>query len=488
MVRQRSVQLGLSLALVLIPFLFVTFVPVSDLPQHAAQIRLLDELLGLEHATVELEHYTVRWWAPGNLVYGIFFLWARVLAPVAAARASMATLALLFVAALHFLSRSRERPPEHATLASLLVFSVSLYWGFVGFLLGAAAFLIALPTLLAPLSSAHPLRSLALLAAAIGGVYFTHSLWLVPASIALLLGAWQRDGRPTPRDVGFRALALVPAAVASLLWLPALRAERAASGFELGVRYLPLSERLSLEFLSDVLLGGLEGPIEPLLLVLLAAWVILAISRREGPVDRPLSILGALLLLFALLGPDAYLNTRHMNLRFGFVGGALIALASPALALRARLRQLLPAAALATLAISTTWAWRDVQARELDGLAASLALDPEPSRTLGLDYVGMSEVIRTPPFLQLFAWRQALHGGEVSFSFAEHQAGIVGASDARPSSATPGLEWRADLAHVEDLRAFDHVLVVGALPDELAPALLLMSEPDTRVRLYRVRH
>lgn len=484
----RAIQLGISLVLVALPFLVVRFVPISDLPQHAAQIRLLDELLGIESASVELSDYTVRWWAPGNLAYGIFFVWARLLDPVAAARASMATLALLLVLAFHALARARDRAPEHATLASMLVFSISLYWGFVGFLLGAVIFLLLLPTLLAPLDAARPWRSVGVLAAAITAIYFAHSLWLVPAALALLIGAVGVGERPRFRTVVMRMAALSPAVIASLLWLPALRSERAALGFDLGLRYLPISGRLSIDFGCDVLLGGLVGPLEPVLLLLSFAWVALGISRDRAALDRPLAALGSLLLLFALLGPDAYLNTRHMNLRFGFIGGALLLLATPRMPLRDSLRHAIPVVALLVLVASTASAWRDVEDRELRGLSASLAASPAPTRTLGLDYVGMSDVLRTPPFLQLFAWRQALHGGELSFSFAEHRAGIVGLAGSRERSWTPGLEWRADLATVEDLRAFDQVLVVGALPDTLSAELTpLDPESDAPVRLYGVR-
>lgn len=488
MKNQRTIQLGISLMLVALPFFAVRFAPISDLPQHAAQIRLLDELLGIETATVELSDYTVRWWAPGNLVYGVFFLWARVLDPIAAARASIATLALLLVLAFHALARARERPTEHATLASLLVFSIPLYWGFVGFLLGAVIFLMLLPRLLAPLDAARPWRSVALLAAAITGIYFTHSLWLVPAALALSLGALPEGELALPplRTLAMRWASLVPAAILGLLWLPELRAERAALGFDLGLRYLPLTERVRLEFVSDVVLGGLQGPLEPLLVVFLFAWVAIGISRGPRAVDRSLLAMGALLLVFALLGPDAYLNTRHMNLRFGFVGGALLLLATPPMTLRTSLRASLPALALLALTLSTGWAWRDVEDRELRGLTASLSAAPPPTRTLGLDFVGMSDVLRTPPFLQLFAWRQALGGGELSFSFAEHQAGIVGVAVSRERAWTPGLEWRADLATVEDLRAFDQVLVVGELPPTLREALTPLTD-DAPVRLYAVR-
>lgn len=493
MKHQRTVQLGISLVFAAFPFLAVSFPPISDLPQHAAQIRLLDELLGIEAATVELSDYTIRWWAPGNLVYGIFFLWARVLDPIAAARASMATLSLLLVLAFHALARARDRPPEHATLASLLVFSISLYWGFVGFMLGAVIFLLLLPRLLAPLDAPpdalRPWRSVGLLAAAITFIYVAHSLWLMPAALALLIGGL-REGKleiPPLRALAIRLSALVPAAFLSLLWLPELRAERAALGFDLGLRYLPMADRLSVDFLCDVILGGLREPLEPLLLVFLFAWVALGIARSDGVLDRALLAVGVALLLFALLGPDAYLNTRHMNLRFGFVGGALLLLATPRMPVRESIRQVLPGLALLVLVISTASSWRTVEARELRGLPESLTLDPRPARVLGLDYVGMSDAVRTPPFLQLFAWRQALYGGELSFSFAEHQAGIVGFAAPRERTWTPGLEWRADLATVEDLRAFDQVLVVGELPASLRDALTPLTDADAPVRLYSVR-
>ena len=61
----------------------------------------------------------------------------------------------------------------------------------------------------------------------------------------------------------------------------------------------------------------------------------------------------------------------------------------------------------------------------MSGLKEALSAVPSTPRVLGLDFVKESAFIKGRPFLQTVAYTQALKGGEINFSFAEHASGIV---------------------------------------------------------------
>jgi hypothetical protein len=78
---------------VALPFLAVTFPPITDLPQHVAQVRLLFDALGDPGSP-----YRVQWLTPYSLVYGVLALAWVLVEPiaggVAAGRLGMLVVAL----------------------------------------------------------------------------------------------------------------------------------------------------------------------------------------------------------------------------------------------------------------------------------------------------------------------------------------------------------------------------------------------------------
>lgn len=491
--RERALFLAGSLVLAALPFALVTFPPSADLPQQAAQIRLLDEQLGLAPETTPRELYEIRWWAPNNLVYALFFVTARVLEPIAAARAALAILALAIVAAVHELARRRGRPPEHAMLAGTLVFSCALYWGFVGFLLGAAIFLLVVDRALRAPDPAHRARDVAVLAVLATLLYAAHSLWLPALGVALLVGPLVARREGALRLALPRALALLPALVHAAYWFPRLHAERAESHFDVEARWRPLDERLARIASGDSIYGGLEGPLEPAMSGVLLLWIVAAVAPREGTearggIDRPLLALAGAIAIFVLVAPDKYANTIEMSARYGFVAAILALLAAPRPKLPELARRALPALASVAFATMTAAAWVAVDRDELAGLEETVRAEPGPARVLGLDFVRESEHLDGRPFLQAFAWRQALHGGELGFSFAEHRGGIVGYRAVRRTPWTPRLEWTAERVTTRDLSYFD-LVVLGGTPEQHAG---LSRRAGTRVigegrfRLHRI--
>src|SRR4030042_2198108 len=119
-----------------VPFLVVKFPPITDLPQHAAQVRLFGEALSQPDSP-----YKIQWMTPYSLVYTVLGASWLAFGPENAGRIGMLIIALLWIALLHLLAPRLNRSPLAASLASLLFFGHILSWGFYQFALGWTLFL-----------------------------------------------------------------------------------------------------------------------------------------------------------------------------------------------------------------------------------------------------------------------------------------------------------------------------------------------------------
>src|SRR5439155_2155725 len=117
--------------------LVVRFPPITDLPQHSAQIRLL-----LEALRDPASPYSVQWLTPYGLSYVVMGATWALGGAAHAGRLAFLVAALLFVIAVHSLAAAERRPASHGVFASILVFNHTLYWGFFSFLLGWPLFVL----------------------------------------------------------------------------------------------------------------------------------------------------------------------------------------------------------------------------------------------------------------------------------------------------------------------------------------------------------
>jgi len=134
-VGERGALFVASALLALTPFFVVTFPPITDLPQHLAQVRLFGEALADPHGP-----YGIQWWTPYSLQYALLGLCRAIAPPLLAGRLAFAICALLWVATAHALAANRARSPPAAVLVSLFVFCNVLYWGFLSFAIGWPVF------------------------------------------------------------------------------------------------------------------------------------------------------------------------------------------------------------------------------------------------------------------------------------------------------------------------------------------------------------
>ena len=472
----RILALVACLVLTTVPFLFVTLIPVTDLPQQLVQARLFWETLGGAHQG----QMVINWWSPNSLAYLLLVLGWKILPTFLLGKICVLILALGWVAAVHHLAKRRNRSIASTVFASVFVFNLSLYWGLLGFMLGWPLFVLWLTYATnlddGPLSFANGLKGTAILLV----LLLAHALWfLVGVAALVLLQIMARK----PLRVVVRSLVLaLPAAIAAAFWFPHIASTRALWGFDNSIEYsVPIIRRLSSWWVVDASLGGLRSPLEFMIVVSVILWIVMGILMHRRTlatsIDFPMGILGLLFILFSFLGPEKFLNTILFSVRWFPIGLILILLAAPpptllsddkenvADTLHLRSRALLPLFTLAimsALAVSTAVSWRTFEYAELYGLRESLDVIPDGSSVLGLDFIKTSAVLKGRPFLQDFAYAQALHGGSSNFSFAWHQSGIVADTCPWTLKWTPGLEWNADSVKASDVKLFDVVLVNGS--------------------------
>jgi hypothetical protein len=464
---QRLQVLALASIVTALPFLAVEFVPATDLPQHLAQIRVLEELWGLVQGNLDTSHLVARPFGSNTLVYWPMLLLSRVLPTVLVGKLTVLGLTQAGVVALHRLARLRDRSPWLALVASSLTFNLSLGWGFLNFLTGLPIFLWFLPF---ALRRSTPWTGRDWLWGALAGcsLYWAHVLWLPWAGLALLVGQLQ-----TPRDLrGYllRGASLLPAFALLVAELPSM--VEARSRFNTGAHYLqPILTRLAQDWLVETAFGVLGGWVDGLatafVLGLVAVLAGVAFNQRhqapseegEGRWDPSLAALAGVLSAFALFAPDMYMNTICFGRRFLPLGIMLLLLAVPIT--RPRLVGALSVAFTCSFSLLMTVCWTLYDQDELAGLRETLRHEPPPKSVLGLNLRGNRSVVATNPFLQTVAYFQAVHGSEVNFSFTSHGSSIVSQVGPLALNFNPSLDWYPERYTQADVAAFQCVLVNG---------------------------
>lgn len=440
--------------LVALPFLVVEFPPIADLPQHTAQIRLLQEAWQDSGGP-----YTVQWLTPYSLQYLILGgAWA-IGGPADAGRLGMVMVGLLWVAAAHLLAFRRGRSPAAAALACGLFFTSTTYWGFYGFMLGWPVFVLWLLLVGARRRDTGRWTD-AVLAFLVGILLYTsHILWLGIAVLWLVVSAVMF--RIPIRTTMVRAAGLAPIVIAAALWYPRL----AAGGFTSPTVWMTTpTARLSFSWIVDSLLGGLRGSTEFGIVAALALWMLVAIVQWRSSADAA-SVdyeLLAAAIMFGVLGlilPDQRTNTILFAVRWVPIAGVLALLAGPPLRSKAVLSRLVALGLVLVLSLTTALTWRQFERIEMSGLSESLAAMPDRPRVIGLDFVKGSEFVKGRPFIQTFAYAQVLHGGRLNFSFAEFVPSLVVFRAPEPRPWSRGLEWFPEGVQPTDLAHFTHALV-----------------------------
>ncbi|MBT9560632.1 MAG: hypothetical protein IV100_31700 [Myxococcales bacterium] len=485
-----------------LPFLATHLPPAADLGQHVAQIRLLADVA--DGSRPELE---VSWGAPGTGVYLGMLALSWVLPMGYVGWAALLLLVVAWAGTLAWVAVRRERDLASAVLAGIFIFGASVYWGLLQFIAGWPVLLVWFVVVEGwrrkPEGHSET-RYLALIFATAVALYLSHTMWLPVGMLWLLLRL--PGAQLTLRRFLLLSLVLSPVVSMSIYWYVdvhlyrlALPSQAIASEW----RLLPW-ERLGLMELRHLVLGGLRGGVERVMVMVALGWLALglgmAVHRRwtrgevivpSQRVDRQLLGLAAIPTAIALFAPDQFLMTILMPERFA--GGALmlllVALPAPVWAGSwAAAPRLVAWGIAAVFALATTASW-GIFAEECDGIDASISQLPERPRVLGLDFADRSSVILGRPFMHAAALAQAQRGGQINFSFADFGSSLVRSRHPTLPKWNPVLEWQPDRVGDRDLLHFDYVLVNA--DEETHARFLAFSKgtavvTGTRFRLIRL--
>ncbi len=456
--------LAASLLFIALPFLFIRFVPATDLPQHLAQIRLIEEIIKNPQQTT----YTVNWYGANSLVYALLGLNWLIFDQVVAGKMTLLEIALASCGSIFLLARRGRQSASAAVIASIFIFNASLYWGLINFFIGLPVFALwYLLVLDPPGGRPRPGWKDILLICSISVLLFlAHVLWLLAA--ALLLFIADVRSKVKIRDLWPRWMGLAPIAIYCALWFPSFVAAQNIFHRAMGMYWLTAPwERIDPAWIAEYALGGLRGPIGIVLYAGPLLWIGASIATHwkdlRRTIDRNYMLIGILLLLFSLFAPDQYVNTILFAARWLAVGVIFLLLGLPVPRMPKSYSLTAAVSFLGLFSIVTSMQWSHFEAAENSGLKESLEKISENSKVLGLDFQRTSSILYGRPFFQNFAYAQAIHGGELNFSFAEHHGGIVSFTHIDTTAKlTRGLEWFPDRVRFGDLQHFDYLLLHGS--------------------------
>lgn len=486
--RVRALYALACLVLVSLPFLVVRIPPITDLAQQMAQIPLALEVLA-----GEAPEYRIQWISPNKLSYPLLAIAWAVLEPFGAATLAMILMAAVWIGACAWVAAKRNRPVEGAVLATVFFFNQSNYMGFFNFAVGAAAFIFWVHVVGGPEGEDDRDKRRIVVSALVGSLalYYSHVLWFGMG--CAWLGLHWLARRPSRKTLVATIAGIAPTALLALTWYPTLVDQGwTRAGIEYGA--MPW-ERLVMEIWVFMWLGGIHGPLEPLTLLALLAWFLVALwqhrERLSEVVDRRLLLAGAMLVVAAMVLPRKVQMTLLFAYRWMPVGAIFLVLALPRPKLRPVVGRVLALLLVATFTLTTAWTWIGYERQELAGLHESLERIPDGSRLLGLDFVRASPRIKPPVYFQYHAYSQLLHGGRLGFSFVELASSLVVKRNMRlPYPWTRALEWQPRFVRVSDMDHFDYVLVHGSRSTqevlvETDPRLEPVTEPS-RWRLFKI--
>lgn len=452
---------------VAISFFFVSYPPMIDVPQHAAQVSLLDAMLRGESAFAD--EYELNFLTPYLLGYSVWLLAAQFLS---LHHALSLVLALAFLGSVAAFARLRQRLGAPPALDLLIVpgfFGFAFEWGMLTFLLSIPVGLLFLSYFLDFLRDESPKRGL--IAFALGALLIaSHGLvfayFFVLAGLFALFETVKRRRLPIAQ-----ALFFFPLGLTAVLY--SLR------GDELSGLYVDPSTsyiqgagaaKRAYQLLHYQLSTFAPKPGHLIAIGALLLSPILLGLRPSRDLKRTLPL--AFFLLYFFVVPHDAMDTSLLYQRF-----SLLFLPSFALAWDAResagqarsgLSRVAHIALFIGIVLLTAIPLRRMHAfdREASDFRAVLSAIPEEQRVLALIYDRRSPAAENPAaYVHFVSWYAAEKRGLVDFNFAWFPPQIVRYRKEAAPEFIPSYEWRPDrFRGLRDCDRYDYIVARGEIP------------------------
>jgi hypothetical protein len=453
------------------PLWNATYLPIQDLPQHLAAIRVLhsfdDGAFGFQRY-FEVDLLRTQYLA----YYMLADLLCHVMNPEHASRLILTACVMGTPYALRALLRALGRDLRMALFVLPLTYNAHLILGFVNFLMAIPLALLGLALAVEQRYAPSKTRAVGLAFVALAAFY-SHVVPFALLGLGMLVLTLQTDLRAM-----FLGLSpLLPSGLAAALWSsksPAGQATlEAARGGGALVEPTFQSAKTALadvpNWLTDVLHTPDDAKLLDAYLIVLAVTFGTGLLRSRTEVLRGYGLtwrLWALPLAASVLyfvAPTSYAWIWPIAQRF-----PLLALVFLIPVLPAPPRWLAELAIVAVLVISA-WqvrlidhAFTQFDQVDVGDFDAALSHIPPRQRVAGLIYGRGSSSVKFSPFIHYVAYYQARKGGAVMFTFADFpQSPMRFLPQDRPPTVPPRWEWTPERVRPADLRWDDYVLVRG---------------------------
>lgn len=398
------------LALSTLPIWLTPYLPMVDLPQHAAQIAALREYFSGNPEYVNL--FELNWFTPYIVGYLALYALSSVFSVAFSTK-------LLVAAAIVGLPMATRRMLAFCggdkNLAYLVIpasYGVAFSWGFLSFLVAAPLGILFFIVAVAHARNPTWIKAISIVLFSIL-LFFSHLLVLILASAISVVYVFVTNAGNLRRQVT-SILPFVAPVPAAIFWLLIVKDTDSALR-DAAADYPSLFYNVSGLLTKHAGLRGL-GQIPGLVMTAATfAFPLLAGYRWSRSPERWLPF--ALVLIFYFAVPWSFLNSVYLNERFGIFLAAFWFLAwDRPERIRPRM-MLVPAAALLAFLAVNTVVFNDFakESRNFNELTASM----EPGkRVLQMPVHRNGPGLGTPAYLHFGSWYQANTGGIVEFNFA----------------------------------------------------------------------
>lgn len=423
------------LVLSVVPLWLGPYLPMVDLPQHAAQIAVLRELWGGNTALAEI--FWVNWFTPYLLGYLLLYVLALVL-PITIASKVIVTLSVVAVPLLTGrLLRVAGADERWRWLAIPCSFGFAFYWGFLSFLVAAPLALLFL-TMSVGFAREPTVRLGVWIALFAVFLFFSHVIVLGLASL-IALGYVLGVHYKSPRKLLLCALPYTVPLPLIGIWLAITYATETRVQND-PVVFGPLSYRLLQLLTQPAGREVLTGSSAAIVLLVTSAVVLLPWLSGARLNRRPERWLPFALALAAfLLAPHYVFNAAYFYQRLGlFLVPLWLMIWDPPGVRRGVERW---AILVVVLWVVTSIGRFAAFARETQSFANIMATIEPARRTAGMVLGAGSPLFSLPVYLHFPAWYQATHAGVVDFNFAEFYSQMVRYRSSVGPRVTESVAW-----------------------------------------------
>ena len=449
-----------TVLLSIVPFWFGQYLPMVDLPGHAAVITALQEIAA-GNQTFE-SAFDAHWSSPYLLGYALFYAAATFLpAPIAAkivvslavAAVPLATAALL---------RAAGADERWRWLAIPASYSNAFYWGFVSFIVAVPlALLLLIQTI--RFDQEATLRRGGIIAATTIFLFYSHIIATGFACMTALAYLAANNFR-NPKQLIFRSLPYTPPIPFILMWF----ASNKTGAADAPIIYGPVIDRATMLLVQP---AGFERVTAIAVLVTCAILFLppLAGSRLSKNPARWLPFL--LGLAAFLLVPSYAFQTAFLYHRLGvFLVPLWLLLWDRPIESRGRWAWL-------AMPLAVIWVFSNVArfasfARETQHFDAVLATMEPGKRVASLVVDRTTPLFGTPVYLHFASWYQASKRGIVDFNFADFYTVLEYKQGGRPR-VTEQIGWYPQLFRWEANGGanYDYFVIKGDLNNDVAPMI-----------------